>query len=109
MSRYLILAARLVAILTIAVPVVFALDVINSGASVPDMMVGLMIQLTPSVILLALLTLAWQQPVPGGIVFVVVSGVPLFFLPIPMPMNVMLAAPLLLAGILFIAGGVKQG
>ena len=67
-----------------------------------------MIQLTPSVILLTLLTVAWHTPIAGGVVFVIVSGVPLFFLPIPAPMNYIIAAPLLLAGALFIAGDIVK-
>lgn len=109
MSRYLILAARTLALLTIAAPLLLSLDLFSSGASAADIAIGMMIQLTPSVILLALLSVAWQQPVIGGMMFVLVSGIPLFFLPMGWPTNVITAAPLLAAGGLFIAGGVKAG
>ena len=108
MSRILVIAGRIAALFAIAVPTSFALDILASGAPLPDMLVGLMIQLIPSIVLLTLFGMTWDAPVPGGIVFVLVSGIPLLFLPIPFPTNLVLALPLFVAGLLLLASGLVK-
>ncbi len=108
MSRHFLLAARILSIFSVLVPALLALGVLQSGASPQNMLVGLLIQLTPAMVLGLLVTVAWHAPLPGGFILVLVSGIPLLLLPLPFPANFMFAAPMLLAGALFIAGGLSK-
>lgn len=108
MSRHFLLAARILSIFTVLVPALLALDVLQSGAAPHNMLIGLVIQLSPAMVLGLLVAVAWHAPVPGGIILVLVSGIPFLLLPLPFPINILFAAPPFLAGALFIAGGTTR-
>ncbi|MBI4920812.1 MAG: hypothetical protein HY834_03620 [Devosia nanyangense] len=103
MSRALIIAARLVAILGICFISLFALDVFGSGLSLAEFGVGLVMHLLPSFALIAVLVLAWRWPVAGGLVYLVIALLPFALLGNSFWVNVMLGAPFALAGLLFLA------
>lgn len=103
MKKILYLAPRIIGILAILFISVFALDVFQEHVPLLQLLTGLTMHLLPSMILAVLLGVAWRYEFVGGILFVVISALPFFFLHNLVWVNVMLGAPFLLTGVLFLA------
>lgn len=67
--RFLIWAPRVVGILAAAFLGVFALDVFSEGRSIATLVPALLLHLVPSLILIAVVAVAWHRPLAGAIVF----------------------------------------
>jgi len=101
--RWLHIAPRAVGILAILYLSMFALDVFQPGEPWLSILIALAIHLIPSAVLVVVLVIAWRAELVGGIMFVVVSLVPFALLRNPFWVNLLLAAPFTLTGVLFIA------
>ena len=108
MSRYLILAARFIAICGITFLSLFALDVFQDGVPLSEIALGLFIHLIPSFVLLAVFAISWFWPLAGGIAYMALSTAPFFLLGNPLWVNAMLAAPFSIAGLLFVFGAITK-
>jgi hypothetical protein len=102
MKKFLYWVPRVLGILAILFISLFALDAFQEGMPISQMLLGFTIHLIPSIILAIFLIVAWKWELIGGIVFVIVSTTPFFFLSNPFWMNGMLGGPFLLTGVLFI-------
>ena len=79
-----------------------ALDVFAGDLSAIQL-VGFLVHLLPSLAQILLLVFAWRFPYVGGIVYLVLGLAPVMLLSNSPWVNLSLAAPLFLTGILFIA------
>ena len=103
MHRTLCWLARLTAIAAIVFISLFALDVFQPGVPVAAMLPALVLHLAPSAALVVVLAIAWPRPLIGGILFLLVAALPFLLLHNPPATNLVLAAPFLVAGLLFLA------
>lgn len=103
MHRVLCRLARLVGIAAVGFIALFALDVFQPGVSLADVLPSLAIHLLPSAVLVVVLAIAWVRPLAGGILFLLVAALPFLLLHNPPRTNLLLSAPFLLTGLLFLA------
>lgn len=96
-------AARLLAIAAIVFISTFALDVFEPGKPWCEIAAGLVMHLFPSLLLIIILVVAWHVEWLGGGMFIIVGLAPIFMLSNPLWINLVLGAPFLLAGLLFLA------
>lgn len=104
MQRFLILAARGIAILGAGFISLFALDVLGMDGSLAYRLAGFLVHLTPSFVLLGILAVAWRWPGVGGALFLLAGVSPLLLLDNPPATNLLLGGPFLIAGAAFILG-----
>ena len=111
MSMVFIIAGRVVAIATVLFFGAFALDAFSPDVPLGQNLLGLFIHLLPSLVLLALVAVSWRWPFAGGVLFLIAALAPPFLLSNPFWVNLMLATPPALAGILLVIGGllIRQG
>ncbi len=83
-------------------PAIFALDVFEPDTPVIRQVTGLLIHLLPTVIVLALVLLAWRQAIAGGLALLLLSAAPFVLLSNPAWINAILAAPIALSGLAFL-------
>jgi len=96
---------RGVAILYAAFLTLFAFDVFDSG-SVLEQVVGFLIHLAPVYAVVLALIFAWRWPRLGGVLFLALAvGFAFVFGWREMGILVLMAGPLVLAGVLFLASG----
>lgn len=93
----------MVGVAAIAFLSLFALDVFEPGAPIAAAFVGLAVHLIPSLVLVVILVVAWRWPLAGGLLFLAASMAPFLFLSNRAAVNLMLAAPFALTGLLFVA------
>jgi len=91
---------RILTILFTALISIFALDVFVEY-SFPEVLVALFMHLIPTFILILLLAISWKKELYGGIGFLVLALVPLFFFNEPLESFFILSLPLIAVGILF--------
>jgi hypothetical protein len=103
MHRALCWLARLTAIAAIGFISLFSLDVFQPGVPLAEALSALAIHLLPSAALVVVLVIAWRRPLIGGIGFLLVAALPFRLLANPLSVNLLLAAPFLVAGLLFLA------
>ena len=108
MGRLITWAPRVIAILGICFISMFALDAFSSGAPLSEVLLGFAIHMIPSLILVAILALAWRFEVVGGIAFLLMSIVPFVRLGNPVRVNLILAGPFIVAGLLFLVSYVRR-
>ena len=94
---------RILGILYILFISMFALDVFDGKSSLLMQVAGLLIHLLPSYILILALLVAWKKELPGGILFILLGLALMFIFRLPSFLyKLIMAAPVLIAGILFI-------
>jgi hypothetical protein len=103
-TRLIFWLPRVSCILVIAFTSLFALDVFGEGYDLLDTVVALFFHLLPQIIILIALLLAWKRPRIGGVLFILLSIASLVFYgkPIFSPAHLIMTAPILLIGILFL-------
>ncbi len=105
MVKYLIVAARVVAMGAILFFAIFALDIFEPNRSFIEIFMALFIHLIPSLVLLLVLLLSFKAKILSGLIFIILAFVPFFFLRDHIWVNIMLASPIFIAGCLFLLGG----
>lgn len=95
-------APRVIAILGIGFISLFSLDAFSSGVPLSEALPGFAIHMIPSLVLVAILVVAWRFELVGGIAFLLISIVPFVRLSNPVWVNLILAGPFMVAGLLFI-------
>ena len=106
MGRYLIIAGRIVGVLTAVFIASFAFDVFAMNASLVQMLVGFAIHALPVLLLLVILALSWRWPLVSGLLFLAAALAPFFYLSNAPWVNALLAAPVALTGLLLSIGAV---
>ena len=111
---------RVLAILAILFVSLFALDAFQPGEPIAQQLIHFFIHLIPSLVLLAVLVLAWKQELIGGIIFALIGLVtsPLVFIHnyrmnnsiwMSLLIILMITIPFLVVGGLFIWSHFKRG
>jgi len=109
-NRWLTWTPRLLAIAFIAFLALFALDVFGEYATIWETLVALFMHLLPNIILLLALLIAWRWQRIGGLVFLGLGiGSLLFFRTYEDLISFLIvSAPALLIGVLFLADGLRR-
>jgi hypothetical protein len=94
---------RLLGIAAILFISIFALDAVEPGKPWPEIAAALFVHLAPSIVLAALLVLAWRVEWLGGILFVAAGFSPFWLLSNPAWVKLMLGGPFIVTGLLFLA------
>ena len=100
---------KILALVFIVFLSLFALDVFLIEATFFQKLLGLLVHLIPSFILIIALTISWEKPIIGGIIFMVLAVVfSIFFgiYPIDLSKFLIIPFPLILIGILFVVFGI---
>jgi hypothetical protein len=86
----------------------FSLDVFGGNDSLGAKMLGFLMHNIPVLIVLAVLIVAWKREIAGGILFILafIAGTIFFRSFSGNPGSIVVIAPFLIAGILFILHGV---
>ena len=111
--NYLYWSPRVLGIAIILFLGLFALDVIEPGRSLRDIIVGLFMHLIPNFILLVILMVAWKKEDIGGLLFMLAGIYMWLYFENPFLVNLMLFGPIFLIGLLFLSdayvrsGGLK--
>jgi hypothetical protein len=108
MAKIIYWAPRLFGIIGILFISVFALDVFEPGVPPLEIAIGLFVHLLPSLALVVLLAFAWVFELVGGILFLLVGLLIVAYLSNAMWVNLMLAAPFLATGFLFLLSHIRQ-
>lgn len=108
MAKFIYWAPRVTGILGILFISVFALDVFQPGVPALEIVVGLIMHLLPSFALVVVLAFAWVFELVGGILFLLFGLLIIAFLSNAMWVNLILAAPFLLTGALFLLSHIRQ-
>ena len=103
MAGFISWLARVLAIVGILFISAFALDVFDPEMPWRTLAAALFMHLLPSLVLAAILLIAWQFAWIGGLLFLLTGLTPFVFLSNPAWVNLMLGGPFLLAGLLFLA------
>jgi len=101
-NKILYYLPRTIGLLSILFISSFALDVFTEDESLLNILLGLLMHLIPSFVLLAILAIAWKFERLGGILFVLISLTPFLLLSNELWVNVLLGAPFLVTGSLFL-------
>ena len=96
--------ARVLAILSILILMIFSLDVFEGEDSLMKKLTGFLVHNIPALILIIALILSWRYEVAGGLLFIVsFIGLGIFFKSFSGNYSsLILITPLLITGILFI-------
>lgn len=107
-SRILYWIPHVLAIVSILFMGMFSLDVFGGNESIGMKMLGFLIHNIPVVIVTAILIVAWKWEVAGGILFILafITGTIFFHSFTGNPGSIVVIAPFLIIGILFILHGV---
>lgn len=87
MRKLLYWAPRALGILGILFIGMFSLDVFEAGVPLTNMLLGFLVHNIPSLVLAAILAMAWKYERVGGYAFIVVSLTPFFLLGNPFWVN----------------------
>ncbi|MER2597947.1 MAG: hypothetical protein ABTQ73_00315 [Caldilineales bacterium] len=104
MQRILFWTPRLLGLLFALFLSLFALDVFGQGYSAWDTLRALLIHLTPVYAVLIVLAIAWRWEKPGGLLFFVLALLYILWTR-RLDWSLVIAAPLLLLGLLFLLAG----
>ena len=105
MAAFLRWTPRVLAVAAAAFIGVFSLDVFNEGLDVLHTLAALAMHLIPTAIVLGMLAIAWRYPRAGGALFVVAGVAYALRAGGRLSWIVVVAAPLLLVGTLFLLSG----
>jgi hypothetical protein len=103
--KFLYWAPRIICMLAIAFMSVFSFDVFEPQYTFAQQMLAFLMHNIPTLIMIALLIVAWKWELAGGIIFTSVSVAGLFFTTHFFKNNygsIVVVTPFLLTGILFI-------
>lgn len=101
-STFLYYLPRYLGVLVILFISSFALDVFVGGESLFHSTGALIIHLLPSILLSAILGIAWKFERVGGILFIGTALLPFLLLDNPFWINTLLSVPFLVTGVLFL-------
>ncbi|NBR52474.1 MAG: hypothetical protein EBT91_03290 [Rhodobacteraceae bacterium] len=108
-NRFLHYAPRVIGILGILFLSSFALDVFGQGYSASDLVVALFMHLIPSLVLIAVLTLAWTYERLGGALFIAAAIGPWAVFPDnDLIANLIISGPFFIVGLLFWISGSRK-
>ena len=108
-KRFLHYAPRVIGILGILFLSSFALDVFGQGYSASELVVALFMHLIPSLVLIAVLTLAWIYERLGGALFIAAAIVPWAVFPDnDLIANLIISGPFFIVGLLFWMSGSRK-
>lgn len=108
MKAFLLWTPRLLGAVTAVFLASFALDAFGAAAPFDRAVADFLIHLLPAATVAALVGVAWRYPVAGGLMLIALSAVPLVLLPNPAAVNMMLAAPVFVSGLLFVVGAADR-
>jgi len=95
--------ARILAILYVIFISLFALDVFQPGIPLGELLIGLFMHLIPSLVIAAVIWIAWKNPLVGGILFIATGlGFSFFFHTESWSTFAIIAAPPILIGLIFL-------
>ncbi len=102
---WLLWTPRILVIIYILFLSMFAFDVFGEGYGFPEVLIGLFMHLIPSLVLIALLVVAWKWPRWGGIAFLVLGVIFTIFFKTYQDLVVFLliSLPVFVVGGLFLA------
>ncbi|MFH1404569.1 MAG: hypothetical protein ABIH21_00530 [Patescibacteria group bacterium] len=108
-NKIIIWAPRIIIIAIIAFMSLLSFDVFGEGYGFPEVLLALFMHLLPQIIMLVILVLAWKKPLIGGIVFICLGVFALYFFRAyeEIISFLIISAPLLISGVLFIVS--KKG
>ena len=106
-SRILYWIPRVLAIISILFMAMFSLDAFDGNESFGMKMLGFLMHNIPVLIVTAILVIAWKWEVAGGILFIIafITGTIFFHSFTGNPGSIIVIAPFLIIGILFIFHG----
>jgi hypothetical protein len=95
---------RIIAMLLIALFLIFSLDAFEMGGSLLEKIAGYVIHATPGLLILVALVMSFRRPLIGGSLFTILGIITLFFFNVRENPIVLLivTGPLLLTGLLFL-------
>ncbi len=102
MKRFLTWLPRVLAVALVVFISLFALDVFSEGYRFWATVLALIIHLIPSLILLAVLVLAWYRKRLGGLLFIALAVFFIFWSRAELSALLMIAGPAIVIGLLFI-------
>lgn len=110
-SRILYWIPRIITILSILFMIMFSFDVFSGNEPFSRKMLGFLIHNIPVLILIVILFIAWKWGVAGGVLFILASifGFVFFHSFSGNPGSLIVIAPFLITGILFILHHVLYG
>lgn len=109
MFTFIDIAARVVAIAGICFISIFAIDIFELDLPPLQKAIGMFMHLLPSLVLIAILLIAWRWRLAGAILYLIVAAVPFLFFRNNAPgVNLTLAAPFMLAAALFVAAALTD-
>ncbi|NLT43435.1 MAG: hypothetical protein GXX93_12225 [Anaerolineae bacterium] len=101
-TRMIVWLPRVLGLVFVAFLSMFALDVFAEGVPLKEALVGLLVHLIPNFLILIGIGIAWGRPLLGGLALIGLGALALWFYG---PEAVLIvAAPLAVLGVLFIAG-----
>lgn len=102
---------RILTILAILFMTMFSFDAFDGNESFATKMLGFLIHNIPVFILIAILIIAWKREIAGGALFILasISGTIFFHSFSGNPGSLIVMAPFLIAGLLFIVHSVFYG
>lgn len=104
-KNWLFWAPRILGIIFCLFISLFALDAFSGDAPLLEKFMGFLIHLLPTAVLIAVLTISWKWPLPGGIIYILLGA---FYLISANRFHwsaiLLVAGPAFLTGLLFVAG-----
>lgn len=101
MNSLIWIAPRLLGVASIVFISLFALDVFNEGPMTVEMWQGFVIHLTPALLLMVVLLVAWRYERLGGFLFIAGAAMLVFGLRNHLQAQLLLGSPFALTGLLF--------
>ncbi|MGC1389619.1 MAG: hypothetical protein WA816_01145 [Bacteroidales bacterium] len=107
-SKILYWFPRILAIFSILFMTMFSFDVFGGNESFGMQLLGFLMHNIPVIILIIILIIAWKWEIPGGVLFILasISGTVFFHSFSGNPGSLIVIAPFLMTGLLFIVHNV---
>jgi hypothetical protein len=109
--KFLRWAPRILGVAVAALLAIFALDVFDEGRTPAETAVALVAHLVPSLIVMAVVVLAWHRELAGGLLFVALGAlyIGLAWGRFPFITYLLISGPLVVAGALFLTNWTTMG
>ncbi|MDF1501032.1 MAG: hypothetical protein P1P76_11230 [Anaerolineales bacterium] len=106
-SDFLRWSPRALAVVIVLFTSVFALDVFDGSAGLPETILAFVLHVIPQFLIIIALLIAWRRPRAGGIAFLLLAILSLGFFSKPLVSwaHPLLTLPMLLIGLLFLLEG----